>query len=67
MLERTALEWNKALADLLKAISADGYVVNYDAEGCPPCNTIDDEDSCVGCPYRMRDMGVENYGAEDSA
>ena len=53
-------EYNQRLADLFKAAEADGHIVNLDGkEGCPPCNTVDEEDSCVGCPYRLRDLGID--------
>jgi hypothetical protein len=51
-------ELNQRLAALYLEASAAGLPINSDWDnGCPPCNTVDDEDSCVGCPYRMRDNG----------
>lgn len=55
----TASEYNERLAELYKAAEADGCIVNtYGEEGCPPCGTFaDPNDTCVGCPYRLRDNG----------
>jgi hypothetical protein len=51
-------ELNQRLAALYLEASAAGLPINDSwAEGCPPCNTISEEESCVGCPYRMRDLG----------
>lgn len=53
-------ELNARLAAIYKEAEAANLPINTDGEpGCPPCNTIDDESSCVGCPYRLRDLGYE--------
>lgn len=51
-------ELNQRLVAIYKEAEAEGLSINVDGEpGCPPCNTVSEEDSCVGCPYRLRDLG----------
>lgn len=53
-------ELNERLVALYKEAEAAGLSINMDGDdGCPPCNTIEDEESCVGCPYRLRELGYQ--------
>ena len=54
-------ELNERLAAVYKEAEEAGLQINWDgSEGCTPCNTIGDcEESCLGCPYRLRDLGYE--------
>jgi hypothetical protein len=56
----TAQELNARLAALYKEAEAAKLPINDDWEhGCPPCNTIPEEEACVGCPHALRDAGYE--------
>jgi hypothetical protein len=45
---------------LMRAVETAGFHFCPDVDdGCPPCNAISNEESCIGCPYRMRDIGEE--------
>lgn len=51
---------DKELADLIRKAREQGLVINtYGEEGCPPCGTIVEEETCFGCPYRLREHGVD--------
>lgn len=51
---------NKRLAAVYQEAEAANLQINWDGnDGCPPCNTLDEDDSCVGCPYRLRDLGYQ--------
>ena len=53
-------ELNARLADIYKLAEVNQLPINTDGEeGCPPCGTISEEEACVGCPFRLRALGVE--------
>ena len=56
----TMREIDKELADLIRKAQSQGLIINTYSldEGCPPCGTLPEEETCFLCPYRLAEQGI---------